>query len=191
MAGEKQIKKAAESVGSKAGAKMDMEAEKKFNDMLMNDFVPQNALGLSDAMIEGMYGQAYRLYNSGKYAQARETFKFLVMVNSTEPKYLMGLGACYHMLKQYEGAIQTYMICGMLDPNNPVPHYHMSDCSIQLKDLGGAIISLEMAIQRAGVKPEYQALKDRAALTIESLKNEMKKEEDEKKKVREKHKKDS
>lgn len=187
MAGEKQIKKAVAAVGAEVGAEVSKQAEKTASNLLKNGFVPQNALGLSDAMLEGMYGQAYRLYNSGKYREALETFKFLVMVNSTEQKFLMGLGACYHMLKYYEPAIQTYMMCSVLDPDNPVPHYHMSDCNIQLKDPIGAIISLEMAVKRAGIKPEYQALKDRALLTIESLKKEMNKEQDEKKKVREKH----
>ncbi|NGX43339.1 MAG: hypothetical protein K940chlam7_01634, partial [Chlamydiae bacterium] len=58
---------------------------------------------------------------------------------------------------------------------SPIPHYHASDCYIQMKDPISAIISLEMAVKRSGNKPEYKTLKDRAMMTIESLKEEAKK----------------
>lgn len=189
MAGEKEIKKAARSVGASVADQAGGASENVLQNLLKKGFVPQTAFGLSDAMLEGMYGQAYRLYNSGKYSQAAETFKFLVMINSTEPKYMMGLAASYHMLKMYDAAIQSYMMCGIIDPDSPIPHYHASDCHIQAKDPVSAIVALEMAVKRSGVKPEYQALKDRALLTIESLKKEMGKEQEHKKKIREKHKK--
>lgn len=189
MSGEKQIKRAAAAVGASVSDRVGKNSEKAFDDIMKKGFAPQNALGMSDAMIEGMYGQGYRLYNSGKYKEAAETFKFLVMVNSTEAKYMMGLAACYHMMKLYEAAIQSYMICGIIDPDTPVPYYHMSDCNIQAKDPISAIVSLEMAIKKAGDKPQFQAIKDRAILTLGNLKKEMEKEEQEKKKVKEKHKK--
>lgn len=189
MAGEREIKKAAAAVGVEAGKKGHTAYQKALNEVITQEFVPQNALGMSDAMVEGFYGQAYRLYNTGKYAQAAEMFRFLVMVNPMEPKYAMGLAASFHMLKHYQQAITAYTMCGVIDPDSPIPHYHASDCYIQLKDQMSAIIALEMAIKRAGIKPEYQALKDRALLSIQSLKKEVGKEQEQKKAIKEKHKK--
>lgn len=133
----------------------------------------KDALGLTDAMIEGIYGQAYRLYNTGKFKDASQIFRMLVMLNSNDPRYLMGLAACHHMMKDYLSAINTYTVCSMIDGDNPVPLYHASDCMIQVGDHASALIVLEMAVDRAGDKPEYKTLKDRALLTIENLKKEV------------------
>lgn len=172
MAGEQQIKKAAEKVGADIGAEMGKQFQKISEDMIARQFLPKNALGMSDQMIEGIYGQAYRLYNTGKYKDAAELFRLLVMLNSTEPKYSMGLAACFHMMKDYKSAVSTYAICGVIDPESPIPHYHSSDCFLQMRDPVSALISLEMAVKRAGEKQEYQSLKDRALMTIQSLKKE-------------------
>lgn len=136
---------------------------------------PKDALGLTDAMVEGVYGQAYRLYNTGKYKEAIQIFRLLIMINSTEPKYAMGLAACFHMMKDYQMAVNTYSIVGIIDPESPISFYHASDCFMQMGDPVSALVSLEMAIKRAAEKPEFRTLKDRAILTVESLKKEIEK----------------
>lgn len=141
---------------------------------------PKDALGLTDAMVEGVYGQAYRLYNTGKYKEAIQVFRLLMMINSTEPKYAMGLAACFHMSKDYKTAVNTYSIVGIIDPENPISFYHASDCFMQMGDPVSALVSLEMAIKRAGDKPEFKTLKDRATLTVESLKKEVERIQDKK-----------
>jgi len=167
---KEQVKKAFEKVGRKIGVSHRDELEKLSKNALMEQLLPKNAMGLSDAMVEGLYSQAYRLYNTGKYKDASQLFRLLIMIDSTEAKYTMGLAACFHMMKEYESAISTYALCGMIDPDSPIPHYHASDCYVQMKDFISAIISLEMAVKRAGEKPQFQSLKDRATMTIKSLK---------------------
>lgn len=134
---------------------------------------PKDTMGLSDQMVEGIYAQAYRMYNSGKYKEASQLFRLLIMLNGAEPKYSLGLAACFHMVKEYETAAEAYTTCGMIDPNNPIPHYHASDCYLQMGDKVSAMIALEMAVKRSGSKPEFSQLKDRALMTIESLKEEI------------------
>jgi len=143
------------------------------NKIFKQGMLPKDALGLSDAIIEGIYAQAYQLYNTGKYTEASHLFRMLVMLNTTEVKYILGLAACLHMLKEYQNAVQTYAMCAILDPENSVPHYHSSDCYVQMKDYLSAIISLDLAVQRAGDKPEYAKLKERASMSIESLKKQI------------------
>ncbi len=43
-----------------------------------------------------------------------------------------------------------------------------------MKDPYSAIVTLDMAIKRAGSKPEFQMLKDRATMTLQNLQNEIK-----------------
>ena len=171
---QRQIKKAVEQVGTALSHEKKSDFQNIAAKAVQQGVMPKDMLGLSDAMIEGIYGQAYRLYNTGKYKDACQLFRLLIMLNSTEPKYAMGLAACFHMLKEYKNAVSSYAMCGVIDPQNPIPHYHASDCYIHLKDPVSAIIALEMAIKRAGDKPEYQTIKDRAQMTINSLKQDMK-----------------
>ena len=170
---KEQVKEAAEKVGENISEEHGDEMERIAQDAAIKGVMPQNLLGMSDAMLEGLYSQAYRLYNTGKYKDASQLFRMLTMINSTEPKYSLGLAACFHMMKEYNSAVTTYALCGIIDAHSPIPHYHSSDCYIQMKDSISAIISLEMAVKRAGDKPEYQSLKDRALMSIKSLKEEM------------------
>jgi type III secretion system low calcium response chaperone LcrH/SycD len=174
MKGEQyQIKKTTADLGAKVGKEKTKEFHEVAAKAVKGGMMPKDMMGLSDAMVEGIYGQAYRLYNTGKYKDASQLFRLLIMLNSTEQKYAMGLAACFHMMKEYKNAVSTYAICGVIDPDNPIPHYHASDCYIHMNDPVSALIALEMAIKRAGDKPEYQMLKDRALLSIESLKKEI------------------
>lgn len=182
---QNQVKKAAQELGAEIGkdsiGQTSEEETKKHSDayektaerIVQKGLMPKDIIGLSDQMVEGIYGQAYRMYQTGRYTDASQLFRLLVMINSNEAKYLLGLAACFHMLKEYKAATETYAVCAIIDPNNPIPHYHCSDCFIQLNDKISAMIALELAVQRAGDKPEYKNLKDRATLTIESLKKEL------------------
>lgn len=130
----------------------------------------KEAMHLTDEYVENIYAQAYRLYNTGKYEEAMHLFRILIMMNSMEPKYMMGLAASYHMIKDYTNAIQTYVMCSVFDPNNPIPHYHTADCFIQMKDYVSAMVSLELAIDQSGNQARYATIKERSKLSLERLK---------------------
>jgi type III secretion system low calcium response chaperone LcrH/SycD len=173
MKGERhEIEKATEALASKNATTASTPSliEGLADKLMGKGGAPKEAFGLSDQAIEGIYGQAYRLYNTGKYKDASQLFRLLITLNPTEPKYTLGLAACFHMMKEYSTAAEVYTIGGVLDPQSPIPHYHASDCYLQMDDKISAIIALEMAVKRAGERAEFQQLKDRALLTIKSLK---------------------
>lgn len=154
----------------KQGEKFDQTFGEAADKMWNQGVSPKEAMGISSSYLENVYAQAYRLYNTGKYAEASHLFRILIMFNAMEPKYMLGLAACFHMLKEYVNAIQTYTMCSALDPKNPISHYHSSDCFIQMKEYLSAMLSLELAIERAGDKQEYAKMKERAQLSLQSLK---------------------
>lgn len=162
-----QIRKATEELGTVVGKERTKDFQTAAAKVVHDGMMPKDVMGLSEAMVEGIYGQAYRLYNTGKYKDASQLFRLLIMLNSAEPKYSMGLAACFHMMKDYKNAVSTYSICSVIDPASPIPHYHASDCYIHLNDPASAKIALENAIKNAGDKPEYQTLKDRALLSLD------------------------
>lgn len=134
---------------------------------------PKQALGVSNSYLENIYAQAYRLYNTGKYPEATHLFRILVMFNAMEPKYALGLAACFHMLKEYVNAIQIYTMCSAIDPGNPIPHYHSSDCFIQMKDPLSAMLCLELTLECCEGKSEFSKIKERAQLNLDSLKKQI------------------
>lgn len=148
--------------------------EKAYGDIMSRMFKdgmsPKDAMGINSNILESIYAQAYRLYNTGKYIEASHLFRILIMMNVSEPKYLLGLAACFHMLKEYKNAIETYTMCSAIDPHTPIPYYHSSDCFIQMKDYLSAMLCLQLAIDKAGNKSEYAKIKERASMSLESLK---------------------
>ncbi len=171
---QKEMLDAVEELGQSLGEKKKKELDRASREILQKQVMPKNTLGMSDSTLEGLYGQAFRLYNSGKYKDASHLFRLLIMMDSTEPRYTHGLAACLHMMKDYKSAVHLYTLCCVFEPKNPVPHYHASDCYLQIGDKVSAMVSLEMAIKRAGEKEEFQTLKDRAKMTLKSLEKEMK-----------------
>jgi type III secretion system low calcium response chaperone LcrH/SycD len=173
QADKEHIRQAADGVGAALQDKGMAKMETLTEQLMQKGGAPKDLLGISDEMVEGVYGQAYRLYNTGKYRDACQIFRMLVMINATEPRYIMGQAACLHMLKEFKSAAESYTICGMMDPDNPVPHFHASDCYIQMQNPVSALVALQMAVKRAGERPQYKTLKDRAEMTMASLRKEI------------------
>lgn len=142
--------------------------------MFKQGLTAKDAMKIDPAALENIYAQAYRLYNTGKYVEASHIFRLLVLMNAMEPKYMLGFAACFHMLKEYENAAHCYTLCSTIDSESPIPYYHVSDCYSHIGDKASSIISLEMAIERAGSKPEFAKLKERSQLTLKTLKKELK-----------------
>lgn len=171
--GKEAMRNAADEAAQKF-AKKKQEAFAKLNS-LEKFKTAQAGGGITDEGMEGLYSQAYLLYNTGKYKDGLQVFRLLALLNPMESKFIMGLAACFHMMKEYRSASSTYALVTILDPQNPVPCYHNSDCYIQMGDKISAMTALEMAVKRAGDKPEFSALKQRAIITLDALKKELEK----------------
>ena len=86
-----------------------------------------------------------------------------------EVKYVFGMAACHHLLKEYESAIKLYALCSCLNPQDPLPYYHTSDCYMQQKDDKSALMSLKMCLKFAQDKNEFKDIYQRSLLTLSSL----------------------
>jgi type III secretion system low calcium response chaperone LcrH/SycD len=133
----------------------------------------KDLLGVSDENVDGMYNHAYLLYNTGRYKDAAAVFRILSTLHTSEYKYVLGLAACYHMSKEYQTAAGVYLVVSSIDPLNPIPYFHASDCYIQIGDKVSAALMLEMALQKAEDREEYATLKQRAEITLTGIKKEL------------------
>ena len=183
-----QVKKAVETVSSNLKKKteadsdvlpsmetpipLDEEALKLGATFFEKGFAPKDIFNITSGQMEGMYAKAYNLYQSGKYKEAIQIFRLLIMLTPNESKYSLGLAACFHMMKDYDNAIETYTMYSVLNPDDPIGYFHISDCLLSTNEKMSAIVALEMAIEKAN-SPQFKILKDRAVLTVENLKKEL------------------
>jgi type III secretion system low calcium response chaperone LcrH/SycD len=149
---------------------------------LNKGIMPKHALHLGDETMEAIYGQGYNLYNQGRYKEASYIFRLLMLLDYMTPKYILGLAASLHRMKEYTTAANVYLLCGTLDSGNPLPHYHAADCYIQLNLPIMAIFSLDLAITAAGSQPQYSIIKERATLMRDTLDKQVKSEKKEEEK---------
>jgi len=141
--------------------------------------MPKQMLNVGDDTIEGIYTQAYMLYNQGKFQDAGYLFVVLMLLDPNQSKFHLGSAACLHRLGKYEKAAQVYLLSSSLDQANPLPHFHAADCYIKLKALPLAQMCLKNAIACCGEKKEFELVKERATLMLGALDEEMKKLEEE------------
>jgi len=147
---------------------------KAFDKMWDEDTPMKEALGVTPESEEALYSYAYQLFNSGKYKQAWGCFWFLRSLESTSYRYNFAIAACHQYMKQYHDAASTYLIASMIDPENPVPHFHMYECFLMLNRPQDALWCLENVIRRTESKPDYAPLFERASLEYKRLKKEVK-----------------
>ncbi len=161
---------ASEDLGKKLGEEVSSRQKKVENNLFKQAVKPKDLLRMNQTMVEGIYGQAYRLYNTGKYQEAMHIFRYLIMLDSTEPKYLMGLAACFHMIKEFDNATELYALCSALDPKNPIPYYHATDCYMQMKDYTSALLASQTALNRAKKYEEFATIASRLEQTQQTIK---------------------
>lgn len=134
---------------------------------------PKKMLSVGDDTVEGLYSQAYTLYNTGKYNEAQYLFVILMMLNPNEPKHVLGSAACLHRLGKYDKAAQIYVLASALDKDNPLPNFHAADCYIKMKALPLADMCLRNAIKSCGDKKEFSVVRDRATLMLKAVDDEI------------------
>lgn len=127
-------------------------------------------LGITKEIKDNLYAFGYRLYSLGKYKDASIVFNWLSLFDTANYNYHFALASSFHMLKQYEDAIQAYIVTIGLDFNNPLPSFHMADCYIKIKNPELASYCLDLAMLQAGNNPQFKSVKERAALMKQGIK---------------------
>jgi len=117
---------------------------------------------ISEESMEAIYSIAYSLYQSGKYEESLEIFKFLCFYDHFNKKYFMGLGSCQQVLKNFTSALEIFSFATVLDSEDPRPMVYLGDCHLALGDDEKAKNSYSTAVEWAGNNPEYVQEKQRA-----------------------------
>jgi type III secretion system low calcium response chaperone LcrH/SycD len=138
---------------------------------------PKQAMNISDEEMAQIYSFAYHHFGGGKYNEAREMFKMMLMLDPANSDFATSLGICHHRLKDFELALPCYMLAAFLEPTNPVCLFYAYDCYVNLKDDMCAAVMLGNVVARAGNEAPYANIKKDAQARLDAL---MKKIADEK-----------
>ena len=134
---------------------------------------PQEIMGIDDATMARFYGAAYRLFEHRRYSDAASAFLFLVTLNAYNHDYWLGLGMSVQMEGDYESAVDAYEMAAICELENPVPYFYLAKCLFAMHDRESAMQALDLALEYAQDKPNFDELYKQAeaakALLLKTL----------------------
>ncbi len=90
--------------------------------------------GIPDSVMQATYAHGFRLYQNGRYDDAKVFFEFLCAHDMYNADYLLGLGAVHQQTREYQKAIQLYSLSFDLDSTNYRAMLYAGQCRLFLKD---------------------------------------------------------
>ncbi len=118
----------------------------------------QEILGFSQETMAKFYKAAYRLFEGKHYVDAANAFLFLVTLNPYNHEYWLGLGMATQLSGNYEDAVDAYELAAICQLENPVPYFYLAKCLFAMHDRDSALQALDLAIEYADGKSEYDDL---------------------------------
>lgn len=121
--------------------------------------------GFNDEIMARFYNKAHQLFQEKSYHRSADTFFFLSLINPYQSIYWLGLGMSDHLRQAYDSALFAYAMVSLIDPKNPIPHYHSADCYLAKSDKQSALASYKLAIELADGDFQYEIRKKMLLLT--------------------------
>lgn len=130
---------------------------------------PKQAMGISDQRMEELYNDGYTLFKAGKYNDSATIFRMLSMYNPRDTRFSLALGASYQRMKDYDKAIQAYVMCAYVDKESPLPLYYSSDCYMKMNNPIASLTMLSATLTRCKDKPLYNAIRETSLIMYNNL----------------------
>ena len=99
-----------------------------------------------------LYELGFNLYQAKDYEKGEEVFRRLVIAKPFESKHWRGLASCLQMKKNYENALISWGMWCLVDPENPLPHFHAAECLFSSNQVNEAAKALDAAEARDSEK---------------------------------------
>ncbi|MEI8364999.1 MAG: SycD/LcrH family type III secretion system chaperone [Parachlamydiaceae bacterium] len=132
---------------------------------------PQEILGFPDETMAKFYHAANTLFEGRHYTDAANAFLFLVTLNTHNHDYWLGLGMATQMCGDFEAAIDAYEMAAMTDVESPVPYFYLAKCLFAIHDRDSALQAIELALEYAEDKEEYNDLREQSLAAKKLLVN--------------------
>lgn len=141
----------------------------KMVDYLQQGGTIQDIYGISDKDMEVMFFSATRYLQRHEFKEAADSFLFLTFLNPYISQYWMGLGEGLRQLKDYEKAIEAYLLSSMMNYEDPRPYFHSGSCFLALAKPQAALERFRLAVEYCHGKNEYGSLKEISLELVDDL----------------------
>lgn len=128
--------------------------------------MPGEAMGLSQEDLVLLYTLGYQMFETGQFKDALNVFDVLSLLFPLNPVLTLAKGTCLQRVKNWEGAIEQYLVAAHLDHSDPIPYYYCYECYIQLEEPLYAGMMLRCVIDRCADVPAFQAMKAKSELML-------------------------
>jgi type III secretion system low calcium response chaperone LcrH/SycD len=143
--------------------------EKWLKSELAKGKTAQDILKLSDKEMDEYYNAACLFFEKEKYADAANTYHFLVTMNPSVHEYWLGLAMSTQMCGDYEGALDAYEMAALNEIDSPIPYFYLAKCLFALHDSENALMALDLAIELSADNKEFEDLRRQAIKAKEFL----------------------
>lgn len=145
-----------------AAAKRRLRSHKACQKALKAGSSVQHVVGFSQGVMADFYQAALNLFTAGHYEDAADAFLFLVGMNLDNLDFWLGFGMASQMNREFETAIDAYEVAAITELDNPVPYFYLAKCFFALHERDSALAAIQLAIEHAADRKEYQELKQLA-----------------------------
>jgi tetratricopeptide (TPR) repeat protein len=140
-------------------------------DILVHNKTMKESLKVSDQQLEALYTIGYSRFKLYQFEEAKCFFQLLSLIDHHEPKYKLGIAACYRMSGDIERAIIMYQALIHQNPKYIDAYINLAECFFRTEDWESleeifALIDLYIDIQplnRFNVV-RYQTLRSKYAI---------------------------
>lgn len=121
--------------------------------------------GISDDMMDNLYAHAYDFYSNGRLDDAEKFFRFLCIYDFYNTQYIMGLAAVCQMKKEYQKAIELYVLAFALMKNDYRPVFFTGQCHMNLRRAAKARQCFELVCEQS----EDSELRNKAQTYMDAM----------------------
>jgi type III secretion system low calcium response chaperone LcrH/SycD len=129
----------------------------------------QEIFNYTEDAMAAFYKTAYGLFQKQAYKEAGDAFFFLTNLNPYVSTYWLGLGMSEQLNNDFDSALIAYGMVSIMEPENPLAHYHSAGCYRSINDKENALASIDLAIAAADEVEAHASLKQHALSVKEAL----------------------
>ena len=122
--------------------------------------------GISDDLMDNLYAHAYDFYGKGRLDDAEKFFRFLCIYDFYNTQYIMGLAAVCQMKKEYQKAIELYVLAFAMMKADYRPVFFTGQCHLGLRRAAKARQCFELVCEQS----QDAALRGKAQIYLDALK---------------------
>lgn len=136
---------------------------------VMNGTPVYQVAGWNEKSVEALHSAAFEQYSNNDYEAALESYRALLVLNSSDNRVWLGYGATAMMLRRYDDAVKAYGHAALLDPMDPRAFFHAMECHLAMKNGAQALEAAKHVLHLAAGRPQYSKFAEKSETVVAAL----------------------